>query len=288
TAATPTATEIPTETVTATPTDTATPTATATTEALLCNPSGGAGGLEPGTHDVMLAGHPATIIVGDAYTSTTPTFLAYYLHGDEGGYDIHANTENVVNQFIRTNGWVYVAPQAPALSAGYYPWTSNGIPSPGADANLQEIVDVLEDMFAHYNVCRNVLFGGSHSGGSWFYDAYVFPNKGGEYPSYFNLNCGAAGVTGDGFWTDTGLYQKLQALSADPDILARAEFKFSAGDADFLYPYAVTSSGTLTDLGFMVSTDFFPGVDHCGYDISTSVRDYWQQKSSSLTLPDKP
>ncbi|MFZ1755088.1 MAG: hypothetical protein WBO46_06480 [Caldilineaceae bacterium] len=267
-----------------TPTPALTPTPTPDPNQLRCNATGGSGGLGAGTHDVILAGRPATVIVGQGYDPAKPTFLAYYLHGDGGDYKFHANPDNVVNTFIQQNSWIYVAPQAPPVSAGYHPWHGpSGIPSPEADANLKLIADVLEAMFAQYNVCGDVLFGSGASGGSWFYDAYWFPNRGGDYPAFAILNCGSSGI-GAGWGS---LWAKLQTLSQNPAIVRRTEFQYTIGTADFLYNNAVSSSQAIAGLGFAVPTDFLDGVTHCNYNTSAKTRDYWQQKSAALTLPDK-
>lgn len=50
---------------------------------------------------------------------------------------------------------------------------------------------------------------------------------------------------------------------------------------------AVTASQTVAGLGFAAPTNFMDGVTHCAYSTSTTTRDYWQQKSATLTLPDK-
>lgn len=274
----------PTATPTSTPTATPTPTPTPDPNQLRCNPTGGSGGLAPGTHDITIAGRPANVIVGDGYDPAKPTFLAYYLHGDGGNHQFHAHPNNVVNTFVRANGWVYVAPQAPAVSNGYHPWHGpSGIPSPEADANLELIANVLNEMFAKYNVCRDVVFGSGASGGSWFYDGYWFPNRGGDYPAFTILNCGSSGISSG--WGS--LYSKLQALSQNPAIVRRSEFQYTIGTADFLYNNAVTASQTVGGLGFSAPTNFMDGVAHCAYSTSTTTRDYWQQKSAGLSLPDK-
>ena len=92
-----------------------------------CNPTGGSGGLGAGTHDTTIAGQPATVIVGAGYTPAKPTYLALYLHGDEGGYNFHTSSFNEINQFINNNNWVYVAPQVyKATDGDYYPWDGRG------------------------------------------------------------------------------------------------------------------------------------------------------------------
>ncbi len=134
-------------------------------QALNCNPSGGTGGLGVGTHDTTIAGHPATVIVGAGYDPSKPTYLALYLHGDEGGYNFHTSSFSPINQFINTNSWIYVAPQAAKATNGdYYPWDGRGGGS--IEANETQVKDIFEHMFTNYNVCRDILFGGSVSGGS--------------------------------------------------------------------------------------------------------------------------
>jgi len=129
-------------------------------QALNCNPTGGSGGLGVGTHDITLAGRPATVIVGQGYNPATPTYLAFYLHGDEGGYNFHTGPFNSINQFIDDNGWIYVAPQAPPdpTDPMTFPWDGRNGGSISGNAAL--VRNVLDDMFAKYNVCRNILFGG--------------------------------------------------------------------------------------------------------------------------------
>ena len=266
-----------------------------TTEALMiapeCNPTNGSGGLPVGTHDTTIAGQPATVIVGEGYDPQTPTYLGFYLHGDEGGYNFHAGQFSEINQFINSESWIYVAPQAPQYNAAY-PWYANGV---GSDETLIEnnaalLRDVLDDTFAKYNVCRNILFGGSASGGSWFYDGYFFPNNGDQYPAFINIGCGSSGINGDGnnVWIFTGYYQKIQNLSQNTNILARSELKYTIGTNDFLYDNAVASANTYASLGFGVKTEYLAGVGHCAFDLDAKIRDYWQAKSVELEQGDPP
>lgn len=257
--------------------------ATTANQPLNCNPSGGAGGLGLGTHDTTIAGQPATVIVGQGYDPAKPTYLAFYLHGDEGGYNFHTNPFNLINQFINDNSWIYVAPQAPkALDGDYYPWDGRGGGSIAANETL--VKAVLEHMFANYNVCRNILFGASVSGGSWFYDIYFYPNNGAQYPAFMNLVCGSGGVSAASNFF--GSYDKLVDLSGNADVKARSEFKYTIGDGDFMYDNALNSVATYSGLGFSVITDYLPGVSHClngaGVSSSEKIRDYWQAKFSTL------
>jgi hypothetical protein len=265
-------------------------TSTVSIQALTCNPTGGTGGLSAGTHDTTIAGQPATVIVGQAYDPQKPAYLAFYLHGDEGGYDFHADSFNVINQFINDEGWIYVAPQAPEFEGGY-PWYADGV---GAGRTLIEdnaelLRDVLNDTFAKYNVCRNILFGASASGGSWFYDGYFYPNNGGQYPAFMNLNCGSSGINGNGtnVWTFYGYYQKLQALSQNQDILSRTELKYTVGANDFLYDNAVISADAYANLGFGIITHYLPNTAHCAYNLADEIKAYWQAKAEDLVSGDE-
>ena len=258
---------------------------TTTPSALTCNPSNGSGGLAIGTHDITIAGRPATVIVGAGYDPSKPTYLAFYLHGDEGGYNFHAGAGNTINTFINSNSWIYVAPRAPAdpTDDTTFPWDGRNGGDIAGNATL--VKNVLDDMFAKYNVCRNILFGGSVSGGSWFYDIYFFPKNGGEYPAFMNLNCGAAGIAEDRNFF--GSYDQAVALSKNADVVARSEFKYTIGTNDFLYNRALISVPTYTNLGFTVIPDYLQDVGHCQYDTGQKIRDYWQTKSATLNPPDK-
>ena len=277
-------TNTPAPTNTPTPFVTNTPIPSGTPVPLTCTPSNGRGGLAVGTHDVVIAGQPVTIIVGEGYDPSRPTYLAFYLHGDEGGYNYHAPSYTTINKFITQNGWIYVAPQAPQFGTGYYPWYSNGVNANpvGIEANAMLLEDALETIFSQYNVCRDVLFGASASGGSWFYDGYFLPTRGDKYPAFMNLNCGASGINSG--WASFGLYQKLQTLVADPNLMARTRLKYTLGTADFLYDDALVSSATLSELGFAVETEFMEGVDHCDFDVEVKSRDYWAARSAEIVL----
>ena len=218
--------------------------------------SGGSGGLAPGAHDVTLAGYPARIVVGDGYDPSTPTFLAWYLHGDGGGYDTRG-----MDAFIDEMDWVYVAPQAPpgVNDPDLYPW--DGRDGGSQAANLAQIKAVLDHMIANYNVYTNFHFGAGASGGSWFYDFYG-PSFA-DYPSYFNLNCGAS--------------QRSSAPAPDPVVAANSEFHYTIGTDDFLFPGALTSVPAYEAAGYQVGTDFRLGVGHCAFNTGAATVAYWRE-----------
>jgi len=247
------------------------------------SPSGGSGGPGIGTHEVTIAGQPAVIIVGEGYDASRPTYLCYYLHGDEGGYRAHSSPTNQVHQFIDANNWIYVAPQAPEAPArpGIFPW--DGRSGGSQTGNVEQVTAVLDHMFENYNVYRDVLFGSGASGGSWFQDAVFFPREGSNYPSFFLLGCGAAGMS-EGYFT----YRSAQSVSADPEAVVRSELKYAIGTEDFLFSNATVSAPTYASLGFSVQTDFMEGVGHCTFDLSTKIADYWGEKLAQVNSMIQP
>jgi len=245
--------------------------------------TGGSGGLAPGRHEVTIAGYPAIIIVGANFDPSTPTYLAYRLHGDEGGYDFFTGEGSPLRQLIDDRGWVFVSPQAPpaAIDPSFFPWDGSG----GGDvttnqkANADQIAAVLEHMFARYNVYRYRLLGSGASGGSWFHDLVFFPTRGAEYPSYFALNCGAGGLTPGGFNYDAAA--AVAASAAAP----HSELSYQIGTADFLFPGAQTSSATYASLGFSVLTEFYADVEHCAFDLASQTAEYWAATADRLGSP---
>ncbi|MEM8862220.1 MAG: hypothetical protein AAGD96_28195 [Chloroflexota bacterium] len=259
---------------------------------IYCNPSGGSGGLAPGTYsDTTLFGQPVIIIVSENYDPSTPTLLAFYLHGDGGSYQFYSQDGRPLNQLIRDNGWIYVAPQATELSDGYFPWYSSGISgneagNVGIEANAQFFENVLEDMFAKYNLCQDILLGHSASGGSWFYDAYFIPTRGDEYPAFMNLACGSSGINSG--WTGFPFYSNLNTFKDDAQIQGRTQLHYTIGDADFLFDEAERAVPHYQDLGFDVTTDFMSGVEHCKFDLSAKTIDYWTTVNNAVTVSDTP
>lgn len=255
--------------------------------AINCNPTNGSGGQQPGTYDITIAGNPVTLIVGDGYDPSRPTYLSFYLHGDEGGYDYAQSSFSPINQFVTDNGWIYVAPQADAVSDSYYPWHSDGIGvdnNVGVEANTQLIIDTFSYVYNNFNVCRDLLFGGSASGGSWYFDTYFYAEHGATYPAFMNLGCGSGGMSTNSYWSNTGYYDDVAALADNPDIMARTEFNYTIGTADFLFPNAQTSANTYMALGYSVLTDYRDGISHCDFDVAKSTADYWGATIDSLNI----
>ena len=259
---------------------------------IYCNPSGGSGGLASGTYsDTTLFGQPVVIIVSENYDPSTPTLLAFYLHGDGGGYQFYSQDGRPLNNLIRDNGWIYVAPQATELNDGYYPWYSTGVSSnsagnAGIEANAQFFENVLEDMFAKYNICKNILLGHSASGGSWFYDAYFVPTRGDEYPAFMNLACGSSGISSS--WAAFPFYDNLNNFKDDATIQNRTQMHYTIGDQDFLFDEAERAVPHYDGLGFDVTTDFMEDVTHCNFDLSAKTIDYWTAVNNAVTVSDTP
>ncbi|MFN8442594.1 MAG: Ig-like domain-containing protein [Caldilineaceae bacterium] len=229
---------------------------------LVCNPSGGAGGLAAGTTlKTTFNNYPLLISVSRSYNPRVPGYLTIYLHGDEGGYD---------NGFSPVTGGVLIAPQSPKDEAtGYYSWYA--LP----EQNTDFLVALLQDVFAKYNLCRNIILGGSVSGGSVFYDRTFYPTQGASYPAFWSVNCGG------GLLPDAQL--QLQALSQRSDIVARTEFSYTIGTNDFLFGFTSESADYRQSLGFAVGKNYLPNVDHCAYNTAQVIQTYFEKKAIELT-----
>jgi pimeloyl-ACP methyl ester carboxylesterase len=214
-----------------------------------CSPTAGSGGLPPGRYETTIAGLNASVVVGTGYDPHTPTYLGFFIHGDGGNYTRFQKASNPVTQFVNQQGWVFVAPQSP--NGGESWWTHwNG------DHN-QAFARVLDEMFAKYNVCRNIVFGSSGSGGSVFWTAYFFPEKGGEYPAHTIIGCG--GTAG----RNSTSRQQIIALGQNPTVVARSSFEYVYGTEDYLYDATIASIEFYTQAGFHVYPDELQGAGHC-------------------------
>ncbi|MEM7536427.1 MAG: hypothetical protein AAF639_29860 [Chloroflexota bacterium] len=242
-----------------------------------CNPSGGSGGLPVGTHDTTIAGRPATVIVGTGYDPATPTKLAFYLHGDEGGYDADSQSWSEVNQFINANGWIYVAPQAPQtdFDPGNEAW--RWYDSPESNADL--VAQVLDEMFAKYNVCQHTLFGATASGGSVFYDRSFFPLYGERYPAHVNLHCGG-GLSEQ--WPHANL-SIVRDYGQSSEMVARNHVKYTYGSDDFLADQVRNAVSFYTSTGLRVVQDERAGVGHCAYDWQAETAAYFTEMRDALS-----
>jgi CSLREA domain-containing protein len=166
------------------------------------------------------------------------------------------------------DGGVYVAPQAPATDGAFHQWYA--LP----EQNTAFLVSLIEDLFSKYNLCRNVIFGGSASGGSVFYDRTFFPTQGGTYPAFWNANCGG-GLSSDA-------QSRLQTLSQQPAIIARSEFSYTIGTSDFLFAQTSASADFRQSLGFQVFKHYLGGVGHCAYDVPKTVESYFRSKLTQM------
>lgn len=261
-----------------------------TANPLTCRASGGSGGLPPGEHDIEINGQPVHLVVGKIYDPSKPTHLAFFLHGDSGRYkDDYGPIDglfpytpmlDVVNQA----GWIYVAPQVPGTPTEdgfmYHPWAG------GANSTLQQNTQLLRDtfeyVFAKYNVCEDVMFGASVSGGSYFYDLSFFPRSGGDYPAFVDVNCGASGFT-----SRSSAYSAATTLSQNPNAVARSELHYTIGTRDFLYDEFLLSSATYGDLGFNVATNILQNTGHCTYEHSKQTAAYWRSKAPAFIAAER-
>lgn len=240
-------------------------------------PSGGSGGLSPGTHTVTLAGQPAIIVVGTNYNPAKPTYLGYYLHGDNGGYQGGISPSSPLKQLIDRIGMVYVAPQAPqaevtpSLPGGYFPW--GGGTRNSKQKNASQIRAVIDHMFSHYNVHRDRVLGAGASGGSFFHDDTFLPQNGNSYPSFFLMTCGASGID-----ESRTSHEFALNVSQNPTAVAHSEMSYVIGIQDFLYDEALVSASTYTNLGFSVYEKHLPGVGHCDFNVSQEIANYWTSK----------
>ncbi len=254
-----------------------------------CNPSNGSGGLAAGTYDTTIAGQPAIVIVSQNYNPATPTYLSFYLHGDGGGYNFYSSNGSNLNNFVDDQGWIYVAPQSfTDPGSGITRWWAAGVGSDnsGIEANAQLLEDVIEDMFANYNICQNVLLGYSASGGSWFYDAYFYPTRGAEYPAFININCGSSGI--DTNWEFFSFYDDLLAVLTNGDAMNRTQLHYTVGTDDFLYDEVQDAAPFYESLGFDVTTDILQDVAHCAFDISDKTIAYWTDVDNKINLLSAP
>ncbi len=271
-----------------TPEPTVTPTPLPTPPPLTCNPSNGSGGLTAGYYETTLFDHNAVIIVGENYDPAAPAMLAFYLHGDGGNYEYYSTPGQPLNTFINDRGWIYVSVQSNVATEGTTRWWGDGVGNDDInvmiESNAQLLRDVYEAMFDQYNLCQNVLFGYSASGGSWFYDGYFYPTSGAQYPAFMNLACGSSGLNTD--WTPFSFYDSLVTTSQNSDALQRTHLHYTIGTDDFLYPRAIETAPHYQSLGYTVSTDYLANVTHCDFDIPFQAITFWAEKADALQLTD--
>jgi len=232
-----------------------------------CNPSYGLGGLAPGIHVTTVAGLNAVVVVGDGYDPQQPTHLAFYLHGDEGAYLQFQSPNHPMTQFVKGRGWIFVSPQSPNAGAS---WWSNW----QGDHN-EALAQVFEEMKAQYNVCRNLVFGATLSGGSTFWARNFFPNKGGQHPAYTVMLCG-------GVLPSKSDRPKVITLGQNPAIVAESSFEFVYGTEDFLYNNIQQTIEFYTGAGFEVSKEEIAGAGHCVPNFSSYIIAHWTARAAAL------
>jgi hypothetical protein len=244
---------------------------------LRCNPSGGTGGLPPGVHLTQVAGLEALVIVGRGYDPSRPTFLSFYLHGDGGNY--RTPEHGPVRQFVEEQGWVLVSPLRPSPFIVRPPGGAPHRWNPDGVLNSERLAAVFEEMFAHYNLCRDVLLGSGASGGSVFWDQYFFPLKGDVYPAFFSFTCG--GIDPSGPWYRGQMLERVRSYDA---IKARSRFHYRIGTADFLFGPAQAGAAAHTNAGFDTIFEPLEGVGHCAFDVVATIREHWQRAVDDYDL----
>jgi hypothetical protein len=240
-----------------------------------CSPTGGSGGLPPGRYETKVAGLNATVVVGKGYDPQTPTYLGFFVHGDNGSWTKFQSSSNPVTEFVNQQGWVFVAPQSPN---GGESWWENW----NGDHN-EALARVLDEMFAKYNVCRNILFGSTGSGGSVFWTGYFFPEKGGQYPTHIVIGCGGT------YGHDSTSRQQIIALGQNPTVVTRSSFEYVYGTEDYLYNITVASIEFYTHAGFHVYPYKLQGAGHCNEwsgqglpSLSEQTAIHWANRAAEL------
>lgn len=213
-----------------------------------CNPTGGSGGLAPGTYDTTVAGLNAIVVVGKGYNPQQPTFLAFTIHGDGGQMNTVRKPNNPLNKVVNEHGWILVAPEAPNGNSWWRDWVGD---------HNEKLAAVFDSMFANYNVCRDIILGTSGSGGSEFWTSDFFPAKGGDYPAHTLVACGG----NDGH--DSTSRNQILALGKNPVVVARSSFYYVYGSTDNLVPLIEESITLYTRAGFNVSVEKIAGAGHC-------------------------
>jgi hypothetical protein len=209
-----------------------------------CNPTGGSGGLQPGIHETNVAGVKAIVVVGKGYNPKNPSYLGFNLHGDGANYTAIRKANNAITKLANANGWVLVSPLAPNGKS----WWQN----PKGDQK-QAFANVLDKMFAQYNVCRNIVFGTTGSGGSEFWTSQFFPAKGTQYPAHTVIACGGSG----------GPRDKINALGKDSGLVNRSTFYYVYGTKDKLAGGVQNSIKSYSGAGFDVRVKKLDGAGHC-------------------------
>ncbi|MBX2999213.1 MAG: hypothetical protein KF893_11935 [Caldilineaceae bacterium] len=244
---------------------------------LTCNPSGGSGGLLIGAHITQVAGLQALVVVGNGYDPARPTFLSFYLHGDGGDYRAHEG--GPVREIVDQQGWIFVAPLAPSPYIIREPLPFPNRWNPDGILKSELLAAVFEEMFARYNLCRDLLLGSGASGGPVFWDQFFFPLKGDVYPAFFSYTCGGADPSGP--WYRGQMLERVRSYDA---LKARSRFHYRIGTEDFLFGPAQAGATAHANAGFDTIFEPLEGVGHCAFDIPSTIREHWQRAVDDFNL----
>jgi hypothetical protein len=227
-----------------------------------CNPTGGSGGFGPGIYDTTIAGLKAIVVVGKGYDPQKPTYLGFNIHGDGGNYDRIKKTDDGLTKLANKRGWILVSPLAPDGHSWWQDWSQS---VNDAFARL------LDDMFRKYNVCRDIVYGTTGSGGSDFWTSYFFPDQGGQYPAHTVIACG--GSSGH----DLNAVKQIAALGKNATVVARSTFYYLYGSDDYLYDNIQRSINRYRNAGFNVQVQEIAGAGHCNDWKDQGFPDWHQQ-----------
>lgn len=231
-----------------------------------CNPSNGSGGLAAGTiTEIQLNGLRTSLVVGDGYKPSTPTYLVFLLHGDEGNYSFTQKPTNTVTQLVKERGWILIQPESPEAQTRW--WKD-------PDPQAQRLKGAFDVMFRKYNLCRNVILGGAWSGGSIFWTKNFFTSYGTIYPAHTLMLCGAGRPSAT----------TVNLLGNNASVVARSSFKFTYGSKDHLYEGIQVAISVYRGAGFKVVKNELAGVGHCVPGISDKFRSFLIAKSAELKI----
>src|SRR5439155_1707611 len=96
-----------------------------------------------------------------------------------------------------------------------------------------------------------------------------FPKQGATYPTYMNLNCGAAQAVSIG-------EDKLKVLAGQPNVQQYTAIKYTYGTKDFLYSSIQESIRIYRQAGFNITIEELPNIEHCAYNTEAKSRDYFE------------
>ena len=235
-----------------------------------CNPSQGSGGRSAGIYQTEVAGLKAIVGVGKNYDASKPTFLAFYMHGDNGGYD-YFHRYPPIRRLIDDRGWVYVSVQAPNLDGEpYISWKEGDY-----EEKAHRFAAVLEEMYAHYNVCRGALLGAGASGGSVAATRAFLPLLADRYPTAFFADCGGTYPPDHATAASADMGKLLQIYGQTPEIAGRIGVSFQYSPNDFVAAEVERAIAGYSSHDIRVDVIKTNSPGHCGSDPSQPARDYW-------------